>query len=48
MEAASQSSLAAKAELELQEARYTRLGVLLLACEADTEVLRAQGAAKDV
>ena len=37
-----------KAELELQEARYIRLGVLLLACEADTEVLRAQGAAKDV
>ena len=37
-----------KAELELQEARYTRLGVLLLACEADAEVLRAQGAAKDV
>ena len=38
-----------KAELELQEARYTtRLGVHLLACEADTEVLRAQGAAKDV
>ena len=36
-----------KATAELSEARYRRLGAVLLACEADGEVLRAQIACKE-
>ena len=36
-----------KATAELSEARYTLLGAVLLACEADGEVLLAQSACKD-
>ena len=36
-----------KATYELSEARYRRLGAVLMACEADSEVLLAQIACKD-
>ena len=36
-----------KATAELSEARYARLGAVLLACKADGEILRAQMASKD-
>ena len=36
-----------KALAELSEARYRHLGAVLLACEADVEVLQAQNACKD-